>query len=89
MIWILRHGEAARPNGVKDADRPLTELGKHQAALAGHGLRERAPRIAAVLTSPKLRARETAELAVAAHGKAPEPLVVAAAGVAGLLAYSG
>jgi phosphohistidine phosphatase len=74
-LWLLRHGKAADPLGVPDAGRPLTERGERQAAEQGATLARLAPDLAAVLTSPRVRARTTAELAVAAHGSAPEPQI--------------
>jgi phosphohistidine phosphatase len=61
MLWLLRHGEAA--DGSPDADRPLTELGREQSRAAGVALRALGVSIDACLTSPKLRAADTAKLA--------------------------
>jgi phosphohistidine phosphatase len=63
MLWLLRHGEAA--DGSPDADRPLTELGREQSRAAGVALRALGVNIDACLTSPKLRAADTAKLACA------------------------
>ncbi len=63
MLWLLRHGEAA--DGSPDADRPLTELGREQSRAAGVALRALGANIDACLTSPKLRAADTAKLACA------------------------
>lgn len=78
VLWILRHGKAADAVtfGGGDAARPLVERGEQQAAASGAELARHAPSIDAVLTSPRLRARQTADLAVAAHGAAPEPIVI-------------
>ena len=64
----MRHAEAAA--GEPDAVRPLTAEGREQARalgekLAAHGLD-------AVVCSPLLRARETAELIARAAGVEPE-----------------
>lgn len=77
VLWLLRHGKAVDPIGFPggDAARPLKPRGEAQAESAGRTLAALAPDIAAVLTSPRVRARTTAELAVAAHGGAPEPIV--------------
>lgn len=64
MLWLLRHAEAA--DGVPDDERPLTERGIREARDAGAALRALGVHIDACLTSPKLRARQTAELACAA-----------------------
>ncbi len=61
MLWLLRHGQAA--DGVPDDERPLTELGRHQSQAAGLALVRLGVRIELCLTSPKLRALETARLA--------------------------
>jgi phosphohistidine phosphatase len=61
VIWLLRHGEAA--DGSPDAERPLTEKGEEQARAAGAALAAIDERIDACLTSPKLRAAETARIA--------------------------
>ncbi len=63
MLWLLRHGEAA--DGSPDADRPLTEGGREQSRAAGVALRALGVNIDACLTSPKVRAVETAKLACA------------------------
>ena len=61
MIWLLRHGEAA--DGTPDADRPLTERGEAQARAAGAALAAIGVSLDACLTSPKVRAADTARLA--------------------------
>ena len=61
MIWLLRHGEAA--HGSPDAERPLTKKGERQSELAGKALKKLGVKIDACLTSPKVRAAETARLA--------------------------
>ena len=61
MIWLLRHGDAAE--GSPDAERPLTEKGRQQSAVVGAALQALGVEIAACLTSPKVRAADTARLA--------------------------
>jgi phosphohistidine phosphatase len=61
MIWLLRHGEAA--DGSPDAERPLTEKGREQSRAAGAALRALGVKPDACLTSPKVRASDTARLA--------------------------
>jgi phosphohistidine phosphatase len=61
VIWLLRHGEAA--DGSPDADRPLTAKGEEQARDAGAALRAVGVRLDVCLTSPKIRAAETARIA--------------------------
>ena len=66
MLWLLRHAEAA--DGHPDDERPLTERGITQATDAGLALEALGTRIDACLSSPKVRARQTAELACAPLG---------------------
>ena len=66
MLWLLRHAEAA--DGVPDDERALTERGIRQAQDAGAALQALGIRLDACLTSPKVRARQTAELACAPIG---------------------
>ena len=61
MIWLLRHGDAAE--GSPDADRPLTDKGRAQSRAAGAALKAMGVELDACLTSPKVRAAETARLA--------------------------
>jgi phosphohistidine phosphatase len=61
MLWLLRHAEAA--DGFPDDERPLTDRGVRQAAAAGLALARLGMNIDACLTSAKLRAVQTAQLA--------------------------
>jgi phosphohistidine phosphatase len=61
MIWLLRHGEAE--DGSPDADRKLTAKGEEQSRVAGQALAELGVRLDACLSSPKVRAADTARLA--------------------------
>ncbi|MHB8657191.1 MAG: SixA phosphatase family protein [Solirubrobacteraceae bacterium] len=61
MLWLLRHAEAA--DGSPDDERPLTERGVRQAQDAGGALARLGVSIEVCLTSPKLRALQTAQLA--------------------------
>ena len=69
MLWLLRHAEAA--DGTPDDERPLTERGVSQATDAGHALEQMGVTIDACLSSPKLRAVQTAQLACAPLGVEP------------------
>jgi phosphohistidine phosphatase len=60
MLWFLRHAEAQ--NGMPDDDRPLTERGVRQAEGAGRALARLGATVEACLSSPKLRALQTAQL---------------------------
>lgn len=65
QLWLLRHADA-EPHGTRpDADRRLTERGNRQAEVAGLVMARMPVSFAATLSSPKARARETAELALA------------------------
>jgi phosphohistidine phosphatase len=66
MLWLLRHAEAA--DGFPDDERPLTERGTRQAEAAGRALQQLGTRIDVCLSSPKLRAVQTAQLACAPLG---------------------
>jgi phosphohistidine phosphatase len=68
MIWLLRHGDAEDGQGKDDADRELTDKGRRQSRDAGRALAKLGVKLDACLSSPKVRARETAELACEALG---------------------
>ena len=70
MIWLLRHGDAAQ--GSPDAERPLTDKGREQARVAGRALKELEISIDACLTSPKVRAADTARIACGELGVEPQ-----------------
>ena len=63
MIWLLRHGDAEDGAGKPDADRELTEKGERQSVTAGRALKKLGAELDTCLTSPKVRAKRTAELA--------------------------
>ncbi len=65
QLWLLRHGEAVPHDSKPDAERELTPRGRRQADAAGAALAALGEGFAACYTSPKVRARETAELACA------------------------
>jgi phosphohistidine phosphatase len=71
MIYLLRHGEAEEGVG-DDAARRLTPKGERQARAAGEALAALATTVDACLTSPKVRAADTARLACEALGLEPE-----------------
>jgi phosphohistidine phosphatase len=70
VLWLLRHGDAAE--GSPDAERPLTDKGGRQARAAGSALARLGVKLDACLTSPKLRAAETARLACEPLGIEPQ-----------------
>ena len=62
VIWLLRHGEA-EDNAPDDASRRLTEKGERQSRTAGQALAKLGVELDVCLSSPKLRALDTARLA--------------------------
>ena len=70
MLWLLRHGDAA--DGSPDAERPLTGKGEEQSRAAGLALAALGVKMDACLTSPKLRAADTARLACEPLGIEPQ-----------------
>lgn len=61
MIWLLRHGEAE--DGSPDPERRLTAKGEEQARAAGKALERLDEHLDVCVSSPKVRARDTALLA--------------------------
>lgn len=69
-LYLLRHahaGDSAKWTG-SDSERPLSPKGKRQAERLGTFLAERGFAPDSIVTSPKLRARQTAELVADAIG---------------------
>jgi phosphohistidine phosphatase len=66
QLWLLRHAEAEPHGSRRDDERRLTERGERQARAAGIVLSRIGVKFDAVLFSPKVRARESAELAAEA-----------------------
>ena len=68
LLHLIRHAHAGDPEAWDgpDAARPLSEKGRSQAERLGRYLADIGFRTEAILTSPKLRALQTAEI-VAAH----------------------
>jgi phosphohistidine phosphatase len=70
QLWLLRHAEA-EPHGTRtDAERRLTKRGRQQARAAGAALARMRATFDLVLYSPRVRARQTAELAAEGWSKA-------------------
>lgn len=63
-LYLLRHADAGDPDAWPgdDADRPLSDKGRRQAASLGRFLAARGVSFDAILSSPKARAMETAQL---------------------------
>jgi phosphohistidine phosphatase len=66
QLWLLRHADAEPHGSRQDAERRLTERGEGQARAAGMALARIGVKFDVVLFSPKVRARQTAELAAEA-----------------------
>lgn len=71
-IYLLRHAHAGNPSEWHgdDAKRPLSPKGRRQAERLGHFLAQRAILPDSIVCSPKLRAKQTAELVADALGTA-------------------
>ncbi|HWC26918.1 MAG TPA: phosphoglycerate mutase family protein [Solirubrobacteraceae bacterium] len=63
QLWFLRHGEAEPHGAREDVDRRLTERGEEQSRAAGRALAALGITFQLVLTSPRVRALDTARLA--------------------------
>jgi phosphohistidine phosphatase len=72
QLWLLRHGEAVPHDSKPDYDRELTPRGERQSRDAGAALAALGLEFAACYTSPKVRARQTAELACERLNVEPE-----------------
>jgi phosphohistidine phosphatase len=68
VIWLLRHGDAEDGAGKADADRELTKKGEQQSVNAGRALKRLGVELDVCMTSPKVRAIRTAELACGVLG---------------------
>ncbi len=68
-LFFLRHGLAAdRGTYASDFERPLTEEGTRKMQLEGKALKKLGVRPEAILMSPLVRARETAEIVAKSLG---------------------
>jgi phosphohistidine phosphatase len=69
-LYLMRHGiaAAAEPRVESDETRPLTPKGARRIRRAARGLRRLGVSLDAVLTSPLVRARQTAEIIAAGLG---------------------
>jgi phosphohistidine phosphatase len=63
QLWLLRHADAEPHGAREDSQRRLTARGESQARIAGLALARMEASFEAILFSPKVRARQTAELA--------------------------
>lgn len=63
-LYLIRHADALpldAANTSSDAERPLSVTGQEQARAVAEGLRRRGVRLNYLLTSPLVRAQQTAE----------------------------
>jgi phosphohistidine phosphatase len=81
-LYLIRHAEAI-PLGEDhidvDADRPLTAAGLEQAKALATGLQRKGVALQLILTSPLLRARQTAEGMLKAWSGSPPEVEICAA----------
>jgi phosphohistidine phosphatase len=80
QLWFLRHGEAVPHDSKADPERELTGRGERQALAAGGALARLGIEFAACMTSPKVRARDTAVLACRALNVTPREVDALASG---------
>lgn len=88
-VYILRHGDAVdRVTGgyAHDADRPLTEAGRAEVLAVASGLRRLGLTLDLLLTSPLVRAVQTAEIIAETLTVARGPVVTPALAPGGDLA---
>lgn len=83
QLWLLRHADA-EPHGTRaDWERRLTRRGEQQARAAGVAIARMAVAFDAVLYSPRVRARATAELAAEGWSERQRALLAEHAPLAG------
>lgn len=68
LLYFLRHGDASQDLNVLDSERPLTDLGTHQASVVASFLKRSETSIEAVFCSPLRRAQLTASIVQKALG---------------------
>jgi phosphohistidine phosphatase len=77
LLYLLRHGEAVNredPDCPPDEQRPLTRKGVEKARLAVAGLRRLGIKPGIIVSSPLLRAVQTAEIAAELLGQAKDKI---------------
>jgi phosphohistidine phosphatase len=60
-LYLVRHASAEEPGTRADADRRLTDRGRRESRHVGEGLKTLGARPVRILSSPFIRARETAD----------------------------
>jgi phosphohistidine phosphatase len=73
-LYLIRHADAGDPKKWTgdDADRPLTDLGIEQARLLAEGLQRHGVELDVLVSSPLVRAQQTAE-GIREHWNRPAP----------------
>jgi phosphohistidine phosphatase len=80
-LYVLRHGIAADPSmHGRDADRPLTDEGRAKLGKIVHAFARLNVEVDQVLTSPYVRAKQTASIAADALGAPLQEVPALAAG---------
>jgi phosphohistidine phosphatase len=69
QLWLLRHADAEPHGAREDSERRLTQRGEGQARTVGAALARMGVDFEAIRFSPKVRARQTAELAAQGMGE--------------------
>lgn len=72
LLFLLRHGEAQSDKSIPDQDRALTPTGIASIQRVAEVLRRLDFRLDAIYSSPLLRARQTAELAITSLARQPD-----------------
>jgi phosphohistidine phosphatase len=76
-LYVIRHADAV-PQGQagieRDEDRPLTSEGQEQSHRLARALRDHGVKLDKILTSPLLRAKQTAEALITFWGDGAPPL---------------
>ena len=67
-LFLIRHAHAVDGEAMRDDDRPLSKEGRKQALDVGAALARQKVRFARIVTSPLVRAVETAELVAVTLG---------------------
>jgi phosphohistidine phosphatase len=62
LVYLLRHGDAIQTASLNDNERPLSDFGRKQATIVGKFLRKSGVQIDAIVSSPLVRAVETADI---------------------------
>ncbi len=67
-LWLLRHGKSERDASIDDFDRPLKKRGKKDAQRVGNWMKTQGLIPDLIISSPALRAIDTAKSVCAAMG---------------------